>query len=32
MYSGSPDYDSIRAQIVEVIEAQKMPFPGEQKQ
>ncbi len=31
MYSGSPDYDSIRAQIVEVIEAQKAGFPGEAK-
>ena len=32
MYSGSPDYDAIRAQIVQLIEAQKTPFPGEKAQ
>jgi tetratricopeptide (TPR) repeat protein len=29
MFSGTADYDAIRAQVVEVIEAQTAPFPGE---
>ena len=29
MFSGAPDYDAIRAQVVKVIEQQTAPFPGE---
>jgi tetratricopeptide (TPR) repeat protein len=29
MFSGTPDYDAIRAQVTSVIESQTMPFPGE---
>jgi tetratricopeptide (TPR) repeat protein len=28
MFSGNPDYDTIRAMVVKVIEAQTLPFPG----
>lgn len=29
MFSGAPDYDTIRAQVTNVIQAQTVPFPGE---
>lgn len=29
MFSGAPDYDAIRAQVVDVIQEQTTPFPGE---
>jgi tetratricopeptide (TPR) repeat protein len=32
MFSGKPDYDMIRAQVVEVIKEQSTPFPGEAQQ
>lgn len=31
MFSGAPDYDTIRAQVVQVIQSQTTPFPGEKK-
>jgi tetratricopeptide (TPR) repeat protein len=32
MFSGSPDYDTVRAQVVSVIQEQTAPFPGETSQ
>ena len=32
MFSGAPDYDLIRAQVVSVIQEQTAPFPGEARQ
>uniref|UniRef100_A0A372ITU6 Uncharacterized protein n=2 Tax=Paracidobacterium acidisoli TaxID=2303751 RepID=A0A372ITU6_9BACT len=32
MFSGNPDYDTIRAMVVKIIEQQTAPFPGEAKQ
>ena len=29
MFSGTPDYDSIRSQVVQIIQEQSTPFPGE---